>query len=63
MPVTAHVLIQTEVGKAQVAKQVSAIDGVTSSEDVTGPYDVIVPAEARSIDDLGLLGPNTRFAD
>jgi DNA-binding Lrp family transcriptional regulator len=56
MPVTAYVLIQTEVGKAaHVAKQVGAIDGVTSAEDVTGPYDVIVRAQAGSVDDLGRM--------
>ena len=56
MSVTAYVLIQTEVGKAaQVAKQTAAIEGVTSAEDVTGPYDVIVRAEAHSVDDLGRM--------
>ncbi len=56
MSVTAYVLIQTEVGKAaQVAKQTAAIEGVTSAEDVTGPYDVIVRAEAPSVDDLGRM--------
>jgi DNA-binding Lrp family transcriptional regulator len=56
MPVTAYVLIQTEVGKAaNVAEQVNAIVGVVSAEDVTGPYDVIVRAEAASVDDLGRL--------
>ncbi|MEO7804566.1 MAG: Lrp/AsnC ligand binding domain-containing protein [Actinomycetota bacterium] len=56
MAVEAFILIQTEVGKAaQVAKEVDAITGVTSAEDVTGPYDVIVKAEAPSIDDLGKL--------
>jgi DNA-binding Lrp family transcriptional regulator len=56
MTVTAYVLIQTEVGKAAtVAKQVDAIEGVTSAEDVTGPYDVIVRAEASSVDDLGRM--------
>jgi DNA-binding Lrp family transcriptional regulator len=54
--VTAYVLIQTEVGKAaQVAEQVAAIDGVVSAEDVTGPYDVIVRAEANSVDELGKM--------
>ena len=54
--VQAYILIQTEVGKAaQVAKEVAALKGVTSAEDVTGPYDVIVRAEARSVDDLGKL--------
>jgi DNA-binding Lrp family transcriptional regulator len=54
--VQAYILIQTEVGKAaQVAKEVAAIKGVTQAEDVTGPYDVIVRAEARNVDDLGKL--------
>src|SRR5437899_2204027 len=56
MTVSAYVLIQTEVGKAaQVADEVSKIDGVVSAEDVTGPYDVIVRAEAGSVDDLGKM--------
>ena len=56
MAVSAFVLIQTEVGKAaSVAEQVAAIDGVVSAEDVTGPYDVIVRAEAASMDDLGKM--------
>lgn len=49
-------LIQTEVGKAaQVAEDVKKIEGVTSADDVTGPYDVIVQAEADTLDDLGKL--------
>ncbi|MBA2607868.1 MAG: Lrp/AsnC ligand binding domain-containing protein [Acidimicrobiales bacterium] len=56
MAVSAFVLIQTEVGKAaSVAEQVGAIDGVVSAEDVTGPYDVIVRAEAGSMDELGKM--------
>jgi len=56
MAVVAYVLIQTEVGKAaEVAKQVRAIEGVVSAEDVTGPYDVIVRAQAGSVDDLGRM--------
>ncbi|HEX6330537.1 MAG TPA: Lrp/AsnC ligand binding domain-containing protein [Actinomycetota bacterium] len=54
--VQAYILIQTEVGKAaQVAKEVRDIDGVTEAEDVTGPYDVIVRAEAKNVDELGKL--------
>ena len=54
--VQAYILIQTEVGKAaQVAQEVHAIAGVTAADDVTGPYDVIVKAEARTVDDLGKL--------
>ncbi|KWW99637.1 Transcriptional regulator [Carbonactinospora thermoautotrophica] len=56
MMVQAYILIQTEVGKAaQVAQEISKIEGVTQAEDVTGPYDVIVRAEARSVDELGKL--------
>lgn len=54
--VQAYILIQTEVGKAaSVAKSIADIKGVTQAEDVTGPYDVIVRAEARSVDELGKL--------
>jgi DNA-binding Lrp family transcriptional regulator len=56
MSVNAYVLVQTEVGKAaDVATQIAAIDGVISAEDVTGPYDVIARAEAKSVDELGKL--------
>jgi DNA-binding Lrp family transcriptional regulator len=41
MVVQAYILIQTDVGKA--------------AEVVTGPYDVIVRAEARNVDELGKL--------
>jgi DNA-binding Lrp family transcriptional regulator len=52
----AYILIQTEVGKAaSVADSVRAIDGVAEAEDVTGPYDVIVRAEAKTVDELGKL--------
>ena len=56
MVVQAYVLIQTEVGKAAtVVQAIRAITGVILAEDVTGPYDVIVRAEARTMDDLGRL--------
>jgi DNA-binding Lrp family transcriptional regulator len=56
LAVSAYILIQTEVGKAaQVASEVGHIDGVVAAEDVTGPYDVIVRAEASSVDDLGKM--------
>jgi DNA-binding Lrp family transcriptional regulator len=54
--VTAYILIQTEVGKAaQVAKDIIDITGVQEAQAVTGPYDVIVRAEAQNIDELGQL--------
>ena len=54
--VQAYILIQTEVGKAAaVASEIAKISGVASAEDVTGPYDVIVRAEAATVDELGQL--------
>jgi DNA-binding Lrp family transcriptional regulator len=54
--VQAYILIQTEVGKAAaVASSIAEIAGVTQAEDVTGPYDVIVRAEANNVDELGKL--------
>ena len=56
MAVSAYIRIQTEVGKAaEVAAEVGAIEGVASSEDVTGPYDVIARAEANTVDELGKM--------
>ncbi|GAA2149293.1 Lrp/AsnC ligand binding domain-containing protein [Kitasatospora kazusensis] len=54
--IQAYILIQTEVGKATaVARSIANIEGVLLAEDVTGPYDVIVRAEADTVDDLGRL--------
>jgi DNA-binding Lrp family transcriptional regulator len=54
--VEAYILVQTEVGKAaDVANQIAKITGVTQAEDVTGPYDVIVRAQADNVDELGRL--------
>ena len=54
MSIQAYILIQTEVGKSgSVTKAVMAIAGVTIAEGVTGPYDVIMRAEASSMEDLG----------
>ena len=56
MTVQAYILIQTEVGKAAlVAEAIAELPGVTNAEDVTGPYDVIVRAEAEYVDELGKL--------
>lgn len=55
-PVTvqAYILVQADVGTAaSVARGIAAIPGVVSSEQITGPYDVIVRAGA---DDMGALG-------
>lgn len=54
--VQAYILIQTEVGKAAaVAGEIAGSTGVISAEDVTGPYDVIVRAEAENVDLLGKM--------
>ncbi|GLF98967.1 Lrp/AsnC family transcriptional regulator [Streptomyces yaizuensis] len=54
--VQAYILIQTEVGKAStVAEVIGKIPGVVLAEDVTGPYDVIVRAQAETVDALGRL--------
>jgi DNA-binding Lrp family transcriptional regulator len=54
--VTAYILIQTEVGKAaKVTAEIVDITGVQQAQAVTGPYDVIVRAEARNLDELGQL--------
>ena len=54
MSIQAYILIQNEVGKSgSVTKAVTAIAGVTIAEGVTGPYDVIMRAEAASMEDLG----------
>lgn len=46
-------LIQTEVGRAEVvAKQLAALPGVLSSDYVTGPYDVVVRIGADTLADL-----------
>lgn len=51
--VEAYVLIQTEVGRAEVvAKRVAALPGVVSSEYVTGPYDVVVRVGSTTHDEL-----------
>ena len=54
--VEAYILIQTDVGRAaDVAAQAADIEGVIAADDVTGPYDVIVRAEADHVDALGRL--------
>ncbi|HET8661575.1 MAG TPA: Lrp/AsnC ligand binding domain-containing protein, partial [Micromonosporaceae bacterium] len=54
--VQAYILIQTEVGKARdVAAAIRDISGVVRVDAVTGPYDVVVLTEARSVDELGKM--------
>jgi DNA-binding Lrp family transcriptional regulator len=54
--INAYVFVQVRVGRsAEVASEIARIESVTSSEVVTGPYDVIARAEAADMDDLGKL--------
>lgn len=54
--VEAYILIQTEVGKADsVVREIVDIEGVTSADPVTGPYDAVVRAQADDVDSLGRL--------
>jgi DNA-binding Lrp family transcriptional regulator len=50
----AYILIQTEVGaaSASVAAAIGDLKGVSHSDNVTGPYDVIVEADATDLDHL-----------
>jgi DNA-binding Lrp family transcriptional regulator len=54
--VQAYILIQTEVGKARdVAAAIDKLQGVARVDAVTGPYDVVVLAEAHTVDELGRM--------
>jgi DNA-binding Lrp family transcriptional regulator len=54
--VRAFIFIQTEAGvAASVARRLIGLDHVSSVEMVTGPYDLVVRAEATSVDELGKL--------
>jgi DNA-binding Lrp family transcriptional regulator len=54
--VQAYILIQTEVGKARdVALAIRDVAGVVRVDAVTGPYDVVVLAEAAGVDQLGTM--------
>lgn len=52
--IKAYVLMQTEVGAAPaVAGEAAGLAGVNQADDVTGPYDVIVCAQAEDVEALG----------
>jgi hypothetical protein len=54
--VGAYILIQTKVGmSSDVTRTVAKLPGVTSSDAVTGPYDVVCYAEERNLDSLSQL--------
>ncbi len=54
--VQALILVEADAGKAMaVAKHIKGIPGVLACYAVTGPYDVIVHAEAGDVKSLGQL--------
>ncbi len=54
--IAAYVLIQTEAGQAGlVAAALRDLPGVLEAACVAGPYDVVVRAQARDIDELARL--------
>ena len=56
MAIVAYVLIQTETGRAfSVVETVRVVDGVTTSDVVTGPYDVISKIQGATLDGVAKL--------
>jgi len=56
VPISAYILIQTEVGRASdVAAQIRDITGVVSADVLTSPYDIIARTEADDVDELGRM--------
>ena len=53
--IEAFVLMQVDVLSRKVEEKVIAIPGVQLAQVVTGPYDVIVRAEAASMERLGVV--------
>jgi len=54
--IDAYILIQVHVGASrQAAEKMGSVEGVRAVDVVTGPYDVIVHAEAASISELANL--------
>ncbi len=56
MVAKAYVLIETAVGRAkEVVSTVEKLEGVTSVDAVTGPYDIIAIVEKQSLNEIGDL--------
>ena len=54
MPTKAYILIETDVGKSRdVATELNALNGVTTVDAVTGPYDIISVVEAPDLNAVG----------
>lgn len=56
MDVKAYMLLETEVGMVdEVVEEVRRVEGVKSTDAVTGPYDVVVEVEVATIDDIAAV--------
>ena len=56
MSAKAFVLIEAEVGKShEVVAALKEIEGVTTADRVTGPYDVIAVVEGQSLIEIGSI--------
>jgi DNA-binding Lrp family transcriptional regulator len=52
----AFILIETAVGKSkEVVTSLSKLEGVSSVDTVTGPYDIIAIVEGQTLNDIGDL--------
>ena len=56
MTTKAFVLIETAVGKnKEVANKLRQLQGAKSVDTVTGPYDIILVVEGKTLDEIGEL--------
>ena len=54
MATRAFILIETDVGKTrEVVTALEGLDGITSVDVVTGPYDIIAVMEAETLGSIG----------
>ena len=54
MSARVFVLIEAEVGKShEVVAALKGIEGVTTADQVTGPYDVIAVVDRDKLDEIG----------
>ena len=54
MAAKAFVLIETAVGRSkEVVMALNKLEGVTSVDAVTGPYDVIAVIQGKTLNDIG----------
>lgn len=54
MSAKAFVLIETAVGRSkEVVGAITGLEGVTSVDTVTGPYDIIAVIQSETLNDVG----------